>query len=142
MNAFLCICNCFPGYFIFFFSIRFSLIVENESWIGPKWDNEPPGLIEFINTRGAEIPCSAKGYPTPSVNWISMDRTPVTNITGLRTVLFNGTLIFSSFQPEQYRPDIQTATYRCLATNAVGTLASVDVQVRAGINIIVTSLPL
>ncbi|CAN8004178.1 unnamed protein product [Ixodes pacificus] len=50
---------------------------------------------------------------------------------GLRRVLPDGSLAFRAFSEREYVPELHHATYRCSATNAVGTLVSRDVKVRA-----------
>ncbi|KAH7953229.1 hypothetical protein HPB49_006297 [Dermacentor silvarum] len=50
---------------------------------------------------------------------------------GLRRVLQDGTLVFRAFGEREYAADVHHATYRCSATNGVGTIVSRDVKVRA-----------
>ncbi|KZR96729.1 Down Syndrome cell adhesion molecule protein 1, partial [Daphnia magna] len=40
-------------------------------------------------------------------------------------------LTLHTFRPEQFRPDVHAATYRCLAANFIGRILSTPVRVRA-----------
>ncbi|XP_067002094.2 cell adhesion molecule Dscam1 [Anabrus simplex] len=51
----------------------------------------------------------------------------------LRELLSNGSLYFPPFPPEDYSPDLHSATYRCKATNPVGTIVSRDCRLRADV---------
>ncbi|XP_076325900.1 cell adhesion molecule Dscam1-like [Tachypleus tridentatus] len=93
---------------------------------------EPPYRVSFHNSSGTAIPCSAAGTPLPiTVTWETYDGTPVTSITGLRTVEPDGMLIFPPFSADKYHQKIHSNTYRCLVSNIVGKIASRDVHVRA-----------
>lgn len=93
---------------------------------------EPPARLEFSNTSGGWLDCSASGSPQPTINWQSADGTSVGDVSGVRRVLRNGTLVLSKFSAEAYRQDIHSTIYRCVAANTVGRIISRDVQVRAG----------
>lgn len=99
---------------------------------GPSFLLEPPPRLEFSNSSGGWLDCSASGSPPPAVDWLSVDGSPVLDVHGVRRVLLNGTLILLPFAPAAYRQDIHSTVYRCVATNAVGRIVSRDVQVRAG----------
>ncbi|GFG35114.1 hypothetical protein Cfor_12301, partial [Coptotermes formosanus] len=92
---------------------------------------EPPPRLEFSNSSGGWLDCSASGSPPPTVDWLSVDGSPVLDVHGVRRVLLNGTLILLPFPPAAYRQDIHSTVYRCVAANAVGRIVSRDVQVRA-----------
>ncbi|XP_068083857.1 cell adhesion molecule Dscam2 [Anabrus simplex] len=98
---------------------------------GPSFLLEPPPRLEFSNSSGGWLDCSASGSPPPTVDWLSVDGTPVGDVHGVRRVLRNGTLILLPFPPAAYRQDIHSTVYRCAASNAVGRIISRDVQVRA-----------
>lgn len=99
---------------------------------GPSFLLEPPPKLEFSNSSGGWLDCSASGSPPPSVDWLSVDGSAVGDVHGVRRVLRNGTLILLPFPPAAYRQDIHSTVYRCVASNAVGKIISRDVQVRAG----------
>lgn len=61
-----------------------------------------------------------------------MDSTSVGDVSGIRRVLRNGTLVLLPFSAAAYRQDIHNTIYRCVASNSVGRIISRDVQVRAG----------
>lgn len=99
---------------------------------GPSFLLEPPPRLEFSNSSGGWLDCSASGSPPPTVDWLSVDGSPVQDVHGVRRVLLNGTLILLPFSPAAYRQDIHSTVYRCVASNEVGRIVSRDVQVRAG----------
>ncbi|GFT31960.1 down syndrome cell adhesion molecule [Nephila pilipes] len=98
---------------------------------GPTFVNEPPNDVTFLNTYGTIIPCSAAGHPSPTVTWRTEDGTVVVNVPGLRHVRWDGSLDFPPFSQEDFRKDVHTAVYRCVAMNSAGILGSRDVRVRA-----------
>lgn len=99
---------------------------------GPYFMVEPDPKVEFMNSTGASVVCSSQGNPLPFIRWIKKDGSSVTDITGLRHVRPDGTLVFSPFRAEEYRQDVHATIYRCIASNVVGSISSRDVNVRAG----------
>ncbi|XP_054160537.1 cell adhesion molecule Dscam2-like [Oppia nitens] len=98
--------------------------------MGPLFTLEPPNRIHFSNTSGAVIACSANGVNV-RINWILADGSPAIDINSLRYIRSNGELVFPPFPSTQYRQDIHSTTYRCIASNSFGTIRSRDCQVRA-----------
>ncbi|XP_055845688.1 cell adhesion molecule Dscam2 isoform X7 [Episyrphus balteatus] len=98
---------------------------------GPGFVMEPPARLEFSNSSGGWLDCSASGSPQPVIDWITVDGSPVADINGVRRVLRNGTLVLMPFPAAAYRQDIHNTIYRCVASNTVGRIISRDVQVRA-----------
>ncbi|KAK9876828.1 hypothetical protein WA026_015065 [Henosepilachna vigintioctopunctata] len=98
---------------------------------GPSFVMEPPPRLEFSNSSGGWLDCSASGSPQPSIDWLSVDGTSVGDVSGIRRVLRNGTLFLQPFAAASYRQDIHSTVYRCVASNTVGRIISRDVQVRA-----------
>ncbi|GIY83973.1 down syndrome cell adhesion molecule-like protein Dscam2 [Caerostris extrusa] len=70
----------------------------------------------------AEPPSHApvRATPAPQITWIKKDGTPVSDVTGLRHVRPDGTLVFQPFRAEEYRQDVHSAVYRCVARNVCG----------------------
>lgn len=99
---------------------------------GPSFVMEPPARLDFSNSSGGWLDCSASGIPQPTIDWLSIDGTSIGDVNGVRRVLRNGTLVLLPFQAAAYRQDIHNTIYRCVASNAVGRIISRDVQVRAG----------
>lgn len=99
---------------------------------GPAFVMEPPSRLEFSNSSGAYLDCSASGSPQPAIDWLSIDGTPIGEVGGIRRVLRNGTLVLLPFPAAAYRQDIHSTIYRCVASNRVGRIISRDVHVRAG----------
>lgn len=93
---------------------------------------EPPPRLEFSNSSGGWVDCSAAGSPPPILDWLGVDGGSVGDVPGVRRVLRNGTLVLLPFSADAYRQDIHNTVYRCVAHNAVGRIVSRDVQVRAG----------
>lgn len=93
---------------------------------------EPPTQVDFSNSTGVAIDCTAQGRPSPIMNWIQADGSPVNDVRSLLRVLPNGTLVFHPFRADDYRQDLHAAIYRCVASNGVGLIVSRDVRVRAG----------
>lgn len=101
---------------------------------GPAFVMEPPTRLEFSNSSGGWLDCSASGSPQPTIDWLSVDGTSVGDVSGIRRVLRNGTLVLLPFAAAAYRQDIHSTVYRCVSSNSVGRIISRDVQVRAGKN--------
>ncbi|XP_046818554.1 Down syndrome cell adhesion molecule-like protein Dscam2 isoform X2 [Vespa crabro] len=98
---------------------------------GPSFLIEPPSRVEFSNSSGAWLDCTASGSPPPNIDWSTADGHPVDDISTVRRVLRNGTLVLLPFPAAAYRQDVHSAAYRCVASNSVGRVLSRDVQVRA-----------
>lgn len=113
---------------------------------------QPPSVINYSNTKGTTILCLASGSPRPTISWytssagldttqqtilsddLSSDQSRlVTNVTNLRVILQNGSAIrLLPFKPSEFRQDIHTAEYRCVASNQVATIHSRSALVQAG----------
>lgn len=119
-------------------SLVFALILASfgikadEETAGPVFLREPPNRVDFSNTTGAVVECSARGNPPPDIIWIRSDGTAVGDVPGLRQVLANGNLVFPPFRAEDYRQEVHAQIYACLAKNSEGSIISRDVNVRAG----------
>ncbi|XP_078052119.1 Down syndrome cell adhesion molecule 2 [Augochlora pura] len=98
---------------------------------GPSFVMEPPSRVEFSNSSGAWLDCTATGSPPPNIDWSTADGHPVNDVPGVRRVLRNGTLVLLPFLAAAFRQDVHSAAYRCVASNSVGRVLSRDVQVRA-----------
>ncbi|XP_076388384.1 Down syndrome cell adhesion molecule 2 isoform X4 [Megachile rotundata] len=98
---------------------------------GPSFVIEPPSRVEFSNSSGAWLDCTATGSPPPNIDWSTADGHPVNDVSGVRRVLRNGTLVLLPFPAAAFRQDVHSAAYRCVASNSVGRVLSRDVQVRA-----------
>ncbi|XP_046582612.1 Down syndrome cell adhesion molecule homolog [Haliotis rubra] len=93
--------------------------------------SEPPTNVDFANTKGTKIPCTAYGRPAPVLEWVLGDGTPVDDVDRLLTVLPNNTLVFHAFDDSRLIASVHAQIYRCLASNAAGTITSRNVSVNA-----------
>ncbi|XP_076307336.1 cell adhesion molecule Dscam1-like isoform X1 [Tachypleus tridentatus] len=98
---------------------------------GPLFDVEPPSKVVFYNNTEAVIPCSATGNPNPIISWRDERGDEVEDIPNLRYITQDGSLIFPPFSASEYRQDIHSVVYICVASNIVGAVRSRDVHVRA-----------
>ena len=118
----------FTDYFQqFSVNVNFALLVR-----GPVFDYEPPSRVDFDNSTGAAIRCSAKGQPIPDTWWETKNGSVVHDIPGLQHIRPDSSLVFAPFSPHQYRREIHDTIYRCIASNVAGKLGSREVKVRAG----------
>ncbi|XP_070391735.1 cell adhesion molecule Dscam1-like isoform X3 [Dermacentor albipictus] len=97
---------------------------------GPTIVLEPPTMVEFSSETGAVLPCSAQGQPQPSIRWEKEDGTPASTVPGLRETRADGSLVLPAFVPSQFRPELHSTTYRCVASNTVGLVKSRLAHVR------------
>ncbi|KAL3210786.1 hypothetical protein MRX96_036886 [Rhipicephalus microplus] len=98
----------------------------------PHFLHEPPPRVEFLNGTGAVVPCVAHGSPPPRLTWSTRTGQPLHEVPGLRHMRADGSLVLPPFRAEDFKEDVHSAVYRCLATNSMGTIGSHDVRVRAG----------
>lgn len=69
----------------------------------------------------------------PSIFWHKSDGEVISETSdGLRYVRSDGSLVFRPFDVKNFRPDVHTTSYRCVASNDNGLLGSRDVHVEAG----------
>ncbi|XP_054724764.1 cell adhesion molecule Dscam2-like [Uloborus diversus] len=99
--------------------------------MGPSFLVEPPHLVSFTNDTGAVIPCSVRGHPQPSISWAQGPRNTLRDMPGLRHFRADGSLVFPPFASEDYRQGVHDGVYRCIASNAVGSIVSREVHVKA-----------
>ncbi|XP_025160716.1 Down syndrome cell adhesion molecule-like protein Dscam2 isoform X1 [Harpegnathos saltator] len=98
---------------------------------GPVLVSEPRSSVEFSNDTGAMIHCSAHGSPSPRIDWLMGDGSPVLPIPHIREMLVNGSMYFLPFGAESYRHDVHSAVYRCQASNSVGKVLGREITVKA-----------
>ncbi|XP_065340090.1 cell adhesion molecule Dscam1-like isoform X3 [Cloeon dipterum] len=101
---------------------------------GPVFIQEPPSAVDFSNSTGTILGCSALGNPPPSVTWLDASNRELPTVIRYREVLSNGSLYFQPFPPEEYIPEVHAASYRCRATNSVGSIVSRECRVRADVS--------
>ncbi|XP_049268838.1 Down syndrome cell adhesion molecule-like protein Dscam2 [Rhipicephalus sanguineus] len=107
-----------------------SEVHRGEHGSGPRLVLEPQSVVRFSSETGAVLPCSAEGRPVPAIAWEMADGGPANDISGLRETRPDGSLVLRSFGPSLFRPEIHSATYRCVASNALGLVKSRLVHVR------------
>lgn len=128
---------------------RFDSSISSSSFGEPIFRLEPPPVINFPSSKGVVIPCLASGSPRPKISWfagsspVGLDTqsgslageqmSPVTNVTNLRQIIQNGAAIrLFPFKESEYRQDIHSTEYRCVASNNLATIHSRSVSVQAG----------
>ncbi|GAB6021010.1 Down syndrome cell adhesion molecule-like protein 1 [Chamberlinius hualienensis] len=112
------------------FIIGFVFLVDGVEGGQLYFGEEPPYKVDFSSTLGAKVSCVAEGDTNkPTVSWTLSDGTNIDSIPGLREIHPSGNLIFKPFRPENYRLDVHSAIYRCVATNSAGQLISREVHV-------------
>jgi len=99
---------------------------------GPSFIYEPPNKVEFSNGTGAVIICKADGNPSPSIRWETENGEPIGDVSNLRRLRADGSLVITPFRAENYRPDIHSSVCICIASNVYGTIASRHVHLKGG----------
>ncbi|XP_054712904.1 cell adhesion molecule Dscam2-like [Uloborus diversus] len=97
---------------------------------GPMFRTEPQSRVEFSNSSGTELRCSADGVPSPRISWQIRDGGVARDVPGLRHLRSDGTLVFPPFARSDYRQDVHDTVYQCVASNVVGNILSREVHVR------------
>jgi len=69
--------------YIFYFCL---VLCEDDTTMGPMFIKEPENRVDFSNTTGAIVECTARGSPRPEIIWIRADGTAVGDVPGLRQV--------------------------------------------------------
>lgn len=100
---------------------------------GPIFLTEPPSSLDFANTKGASVQCTAHGQPAPTLDWVKDDDTPVEDVSQILKVLPNNTLHFYPFKRSDFQSKVHAASYRCIASNSGGRISSRSMRVKAGV---------
>ncbi|XP_025202773.1 Down syndrome cell adhesion molecule-like protein Dscam2 isoform X25 [Melanaphis sacchari] len=116
------------------FTFATKVFCEDDTTMGPMFIKEPENRVDFSNTTGAIVECTARGSPRPEIIWIRADGTAVGDVPGLRQVKGDGNLVFPPFRAEDYKQEVHAQVYICMAKNRVGVIHSRDVNVRAVVN--------
>ena len=126
--------------------------IQSSSFGEPVFRLEPPSSVSFANSQGLTLLCLASGSPKPSISWFTspagsdtsqlsalsgeqaLDQSrPVINVTNLRVVLQDGAAVrLLPFKEADFRPEIHSAEYRCVASNQLATIHSRSSLVQAG----------
>uniref|UniRef100_T1JCP5 Ig-like domain-containing protein n=1 Tax=Strigamia maritima TaxID=126957 RepID=T1JCP5_STRMM len=106
-------------------------VVDPDSSRGPVFITEPPDRVDFSNSTGAIVECSAHGNPLPIVHWSLMNGSSVNDVKNIRHILPNGSLHFPSFRANLYQQDVHAGRYQCIASSPLGVIRSRPVHVRA-----------
>ena len=132
--------------------VDYDKTVSSSTFGEPVFRLQPPSVISYSNTRGTTLLCLASGSPKPTISWytspagfdtsqqtaladdLTSDQSRlVTNVTNLRVILQNGSAVrLLPFKIADYRQDVHSAEYRCVASNQVATIHSKSALVRAG----------
>ncbi|XP_075550341.1 uncharacterized protein LOC142583740 [Dermacentor variabilis] len=137
----------------------------NGEQTGPAFVQEPPSRVVYLNTTGAWIHCQAYGHPPPTVRWrhVAFGHSasvaggnngagsslllqlhagalgePLEEVSGVRRLLPNGTLVMAPFGAAQARH--HAGVVQCVAQNDVGSIVSRDVHLRGECSTPIASL--
>lgn len=95
--------------------------------------SKEPADTQFAHTQYAVLNCIVEGSPRPTVTWkLARTNVVVTNVTGLRYVTSNGSLVFPPFAEDRLDKTLHQAEYQCLAVNVLGKIISRAAKLRAG----------
>jgi len=124
--------------------------ISSSSFGEPVFRLEPPNVINFSNLKGTSILCLASGIPKPTISWYSSAPAsdlgqqvslsghlalghPVSNVSNLRLIIQDGAALrLLPFKESDYRQEIHSTEYRCVASNQLATIHSRSVLVQAG----------
>lgn len=54
------------------FAVAVFVVSAEDDTAGPVFLKEPPNRVDFSNTTGAVVECSASGNPPPDIIWVSL----------------------------------------------------------------------
>lgn len=135
---------------------HYNAAASSSSFGEPIFRLEPPSSLTFSSSQGATILCLASGSPQPIITWYStwsavdtnggqtsgspggeltslQQSRPVGNITNLRQIVQNGAAIrLLPFKEADFRQEVHSTEYRCVASNYLATIHSRSVLVQAG----------
>nr|CAD7257863.1 unnamed protein product [Timema shepardi] len=100
---------------------------------GKPFRGKPPP-VHPTEIRTSISPSTAVELNTTSALANYITEAVTRRVLGFRELLSNGSLYFPPFPPEDYNPDIHSASYRCKASNAAGTIVSRDCRLRADVS--------
>lgn len=73
--------------FLAFLSVLVAVVVAEDDTSGPVFIKEPPNRVDFSNTTGAVVECSARGNPPPEIIWVRSDGTAVGDVPGKHKIV-------------------------------------------------------
>lgn len=131
--------------------LHYDQAISSSAFGEPVFRLEPPNVVNFANTKGTIIPCLVSGSPRPKITWyttnvgdmgqqsslsgdMSLQQSRlVNNVTNLRKITQNGAaLILLPFKETDFRQEIHSTEYRCVASNYLATIHSRSALVQAG----------
>ena len=89
-------------------------------------------VVITTNREGVTIPCDLELSHDHHVIWSRGLHSPITIVPGVLEVYANHSLVILPFEDNAYNRTIHDVTYRCIATNASGTIVSRSTHVKAG----------
>uniref|UniRef100_A0A914LB34 Uncharacterized protein n=2 Tax=Meloidogyne incognita TaxID=6306 RepID=A0A914LB34_MELIC len=107
--------------YLIFFLIFLIKIIKSDS--PPKWEWEPPAIIEMPEDSSVDLHCPVRGRPSPIIRW-SFNSIPFYELSddynNKRIQLNEGRLL----RINSLKRDLDTGLYQCNATNVGGYLDS------------------
>lgn len=64
--------------------------------------------------------------------WHKSGQLEAGSLLNKRYVRYDNSLVISAFKPLDFEPDIHSTSYKCQASNSLGTIVSRDVVINAG----------
>ena len=122
----------FRSQFLNIISFDFSQIAAEIPWA--LRFTEEPADTRFAHTQSTILNCRVEDRPKAQITWqvAHSGHVNISNITGVRYILPNGSLYFPAFSESSFNPSVHRADYQCIAKNNVGTVVSKIAKLRAG----------
>lgn len=76
--------------FLFLFSALSDVVLTTNLYdnIGPTFNIQPPIRLDFTNNLGGRLDCTAKGIPSPNIEWFDNENSPVSSIQNVIQTFF------------------------------------------------------
>jgi hypothetical protein len=82
--------------------------------------------------RGPHSPPPPSQHAHPKTWWQNRQQLKLGSLLEKRYVRYDNALVISAFKAHEFEPEVHSASYRCQASNPLGTIISRDVVINAG----------